>query len=154
MGAEAEPLFLFCMAPKLFSLRHCRRYWTKNWQTHCSEVCVASTDNHFLTFFFNTKVIFTYYLACPLDYTPRGVNKQCEAARATFWAFSPAYIVVSHHVSQLTPLSYLSVRQLLWIRECVVWVKWYTLCCRSHHQQSAWPWRWFNQPPALLFLPK
>lgn len=84
--------------------------------------------------------------------TPPGwANKQCEAARAAFWGFSPAYIVVRHHVSQLTPLSYLSVRQLLWIKGCVLWVKWYTLCCTSPHQQSAWPWRWFNQLPTLLF---
>lgn len=25
------------------------------------------------------------------------------------------------------------------------------LCCTSPHQQSAWPWQRFNQPPALLF---
>lgn len=58
-------------------------------------------------------MIFTYYLACPLDYIPKGGNKQCKAARAAFQGFSPPYIVESHHVSQLTLLSYLFVRQLL-----------------------------------------
>lgn len=82
---------------------------------------------------------------------PGGAKKQREAAREAFWGSSPAYIVVSHHVSQLTLLSYLSVRQLLWIRECVELVKWYTLCCTSPHQQNAWPWQWFNQPPTVLF---
>lgn len=98
-------------------------------------------------------MIFTYYLISPLDYTPWRSKKKGEAAGEAFWGFSPAYIVVSHHVSQLTLLSHLSVRQLLWIRECVMWVKWYTFCCISPHQQSGGPWQWFNQPPFAL-LPK
>lgn len=46
-----------------------------------------------------------------------------------------------------------SVRQPEWIRECVMWVKWYTVHCISPHQlsQGAWHWHIKSKPPAFFW---
>lgn len=105
-GTETEQMFPFWMTQKLYSVCHCRRCWSKNIPPLISTVCCL----HWWTLFnFFNKVIFTYYLASLLDYIPEGGQQAMRGSQRAFWGFSPAHIIVSHHVSQLTPLAiYLS----------------------------------------------
>lgn len=78
---------------------------------------------------------------------PTSSVRQPEQLSGPFLLLTSLWVIMS--VS--SPCCYLSVRQLLWIREYFVWVKWYTLCCTSPHQQGAWPWQLFCLNNPALF---